>query len=118
MKEGIGKTGELIAARFLLQKGYTLVAQNYFTKWGEIDIIAKKDETLVFVEVKTTTLSDAYQAEQRVDALKMEKCLKAATRYLQEGSHEDEMVRFDVVAVQLNQTTKEARVQHFENITA
>lgn len=117
MKEGIGKTGELIAARFLLQKGYTLVAQNYWTKWGEIDVIAKKDDTLVFVEVKTTTLSDAYQAEQRVDALKMEKCLKAATRYLQEGSHEDDMVRFDVIAVQLNPNTKEAFVKHFENIT-
>lgn len=118
MNGGIGKTGELIAARFLIQKGYELVAQNYWTKWGEVDLIAKKGEVLVFIEVKTTTLNSAYQAEERVDAKKLEKCMKAATRYLQDGDHEGEMVRFDVIAVTLDEKTKEAHVKHFENITA
>jgi len=116
MQGGIGKTGELIAARFLIQKGYILVAQNYWTKWGEVDLIAKKDDVLVFIEVKTTT-NNIYQAEERVDAKKLEKCMKAATRYLQDGDHENEMVRFDVIAVTLNEKTKEAQVKHFENIT-
>ena len=49
----LGKRGEDIAARFLLEKGLALIARNFRDKFGEIDIIAKDRETLVFVEVKT-----------------------------------------------------------------
>ena len=52
-KRPIGESGEALAARFLREAGLEIIAVNYWTKAGEIDIIAKEGETLVFVEVKT-----------------------------------------------------------------
>ncbi len=51
-KRLVGKIGELIASKYLTERGFTVVCKNWTCRWGEIDIIAEKDETLIFVEVK------------------------------------------------------------------
>lgn len=54
-KKELGKKGELISERFLVKKGYKIICKNFYTKKGEIDIIAQKDNDIIFVEVKTRT---------------------------------------------------------------
>ena len=53
--QNIGKIGEETACKFLMKHGYQIVLRNYWKKWGEIDIVAKKDKTTHFVEVKTVS---------------------------------------------------------------
>jgi Holliday junction resolvase-like predicted endonuclease len=62
-KRKTGDLGEDIAERFLMKQGYRIVERNYLRKWGEIDIIAKKDGKLYFVEVKTVTISASSDCE-------------------------------------------------------
>lgn len=54
-KKELGKKGELIAEKFLIKKGYEIICKNFYTKKGEIDIIAQKNNEIIFVEVKTRT---------------------------------------------------------------
>ena len=56
-KRTVGVKGEDLAAAILEEKGYDILTRNYVTKAGEIDIIAKRDDTVIFCEVKTRTLT-------------------------------------------------------------
>lgn len=113
-----GKTGELIAARFLCSKDYKIIAQNFWTRVGEIDIIAEDGETLVFVEVKTRTekvLGNPYEA---ITSEKIRRCRRACELYVQQVPQGDRPFRIDAISIILNTQTRHAKVQHFQNITA
>ena len=58
ISQKIGELGEEVACKYLIKQGYSVLERNYTKKWGEIDIIAQKDETLFFVEVKSKSVSD------------------------------------------------------------
>lgn len=120
MTEGgmIGKTGELIAARFLESKNYKILIQNFWTRLGEIDIIAEDGETLVFVEVKTRTekvLGNPYEA---ITSEKIRRCRRACELYVQQFPQGERPFRIDAIGVVLDMKTRHAQVQHFQNITA
>ena len=93
-----GAAGEVIAARYLRKKGYTLLAANYRTRFGEIDIIAADKKYIAFVEVKLRSGAAIYTPEEAVTPLKQQKIVKAAMQYLQ--LHPSELQpRFDVIAI-------------------
>lgn len=93
-----GKSGEDKAAAFLKKNGYAVLKRNYRAKTGEIDIIAEKDSTLVFVEVKTRS-SDAYgEGYQSVTHAKQHKIIRTAESYLTENNLE-KLCRFDVISI-------------------
>ena len=94
----LGKKGEEIATKFLIKKGYQILETNWRYRRSEIDIIIKKDEVLIFVEVKTR--SDDYfgRPESFVTDRKRALMIDAANVYMEEIGHEWE-VRFDVVAI-------------------
>lgn len=75
-----GKTQEQKAENFLVQKGFEILAKNYHCKFGEIDIIAQKNEVLHFIEVKAT--SKNYDPIQRITPTKMQKIIKTINHYL------------------------------------
>lgn len=79
-----GKKSEDLAANYLLNLGYVIVERNFSSKFGEIDIVAKKAEVYHFVEVKATM--SEYEIEYRIDAQKMEKLLKTIQIYLSKHS--------------------------------
>lgn len=108
-----GQTGEDIAAQFLVSREYEIIERNYRWRQGEIDLIARKDDVMVFVEVKTATTINFGTPESWVDARKQAQIGKAAMHYLQHNEVEDVDCRFDVVAV----TEQSGRwsVEHFEN---
>lgn len=80
--DSLGRRGEQLACRYLRQKGYQIVAQRFRTKFGEIDIIARKQNLLAFVEVKTRRGSRFGTPLMAITRDKQIKLLKAAQIYL------------------------------------
>ncbi|MFH0990518.1 MAG: YraN family protein [bacterium] len=108
-----GSRGEEIAARYLQTRGYVILERNYRFERGEIDIVAKDGETLVFVEVKTRS-SDAYgEPEDAVDDRKQGQLRTVAEGYLFDHEIENQSCRFDVVAITMKDDTVAIRlIQH------
>ena len=97
-KDAMGDRGENLAARYLRNRGYKIIARNYRCETGEIDIVAKDGRTLVFVEVKTRAYDDP-TPEDQVNAAKQHQITKAAKTYLSRYGVPQPPARFDVVAV-------------------
>lgn len=96
-----GTRGEDIAATFLKKQGYKIVEKNHHQRYGEIDIIAREGDTLVFVEVKTRR-SDKYgNPLEAIDRRKQQKMSLVALGYLNNNKMMDCAARFDVVAIML-----------------
>ena len=88
-----GLKGEDKAQNFLKKQGFTIIERNFHSKFGEIDIIAQKDEILHFIEVKST--SGDYEASYRLNPQKYEKILKTLNFYLlKKGLNNDFQVDF------------------------
>ncbi|WP_029522854.1 YraN family protein [Persephonella sp. KM09-Lau-8] len=104
----IGKIAEEKAVNFLKQKGYTILDRNFRTRYGEIDIIASKDKTLVFVEVRFRSGS-FISPEESIDHRKVQRIIKTANAYLTKTTTSYENIRFDVIAIDKNQ------IRHIEN---
>lgn len=96
----IGRRGEEIACRYLIDKGHTIIAQNYRYRRAEVDIISKIQDCIVFTEVKTRSYSDFGYPEEAVDALKKKKMREAMNHYLEENNSKEEP-RFDIIAITL-----------------
>ncbi|MFD2937922.1 YraN family protein [Spirosoma flavum] len=107
-----GKQGEIEAARYLRDKGYEIMTQNYRYQHAEVDLIAKKGKLLVFAEVKTRSNLNYGNPEEFVSYTKAKLVMKAAEQYIfANGWLHD--VRFDIIAVTL--AGNELRVKHIED---
>ncbi|MFQ5824676.1 MAG: YraN family protein [bacterium] len=109
----IGKFGEEMAAEFLRNKNYEIIERNYRWARGEIDIVAKKDDMLIFVEVKTAQRDTFGPPETWVDQRKQQQIGQVAEHYLQEKEIDDMDCRFDVIAITAQ--GKEWKIKHIEN---
>lgn len=108
----IGKWGEDTAAEHLTQHGYEIIARNVRTPYGEIDIIAKQADILIFVEVKTRTSNKMGLPEESITPRKREHMLAAADHYAAE--HEIDHWQIDVVAIEGKPGSKPI-ITYFEN---
>jgi len=99
-KKLLGRAGEVKAVEFLKSKHYKVLTTNYKTHVGEIDIVCKDKDVVVFVEVKTR-LNDAFGSpSEAVTRKKQEKYFKVASEYLVKNKLTDSAVRFDVIEIQ------------------
>lgn len=94
-----GKLGEDLAAEALRELGYAILARRYRTRYGEIDIVAKDRDTLVFVEVKARRTSRFGSAAESVCGWKQRRIAAMALDYLGRVHRPDAPCRFDVVAI-------------------
>ncbi|MCL1995237.1 MAG: YraN family protein [Defluviitaleaceae bacterium] len=105
-----GKRGEKIAVDYLQKKGYTIIVDNFYTRYGEIDIIAKDKEYIVFVEVKFRLNNNFGYPREAVDERKIKKIRTVAAYYMEsmeskktkEYSTHDiaaEQPRFDIIEI-------------------
>lgn len=99
LRQILGKQGEMSAAKYLKDKGYTVVTQNYRCTYGEVDIIAKDGETIVFVEVKTRSSKAFGTPLAAVDYRKQQQISKTAFAYIEEQRLGDLDARFDVISI-------------------
>ncbi len=93
-----GLAGEVLAARFLRDKGYTILSSNYHSRFGEIDIIANEGPYIVFVEVKARSEGSIILPREAVTFEKQRKLLRTASQYMR-AYPSNLQPRFDVVEV-------------------
>ena len=112
-RKAVGSLGETEAAGYLRRKGYTILRRNYRCRRGEIDIIARKNRTVIFVEVKTGRGRSFGDPAEWVSRKKQRHLISAAQTYLQVSGRTDAECRFDVIAVTGDRET--VRIRHIED---
>ena len=117
-----GNRGETLAAEYLARKGYKILARNYRSKWGEVDVIAKlkaqnsklkTEEIVVFVEVKTKTGDRYGEPWEMVNRWKVEQVMRMGELWCREYGWTGR-VRVDVVGVWLE--SELPRIEHWESV--
>jgi len=106
-----GEKGESLAADFLIKKGFSVVLRNYRYKRGEIDLIVRKDQLLVFVEVKARSSQSFGFPEEAVNEKKASMVIDAANQYILETDWQSD-IRFDVIAITLKESPE---ILHLED---
>jgi len=119
-KKDIGFIGEDLAINFLEKNGYEILERNYRCKYGEIDLIARIEDRLVFVEVKLKKVCRGIlnmpwcKAIEAVDFSKQRKIIKSALNYIQENNIENLGIQLDVVGIELG-AGKTPSITHLKN---
>ncbi len=126
----IGELGEDIACKFLMKHGYSILERNYTKKWGEIDIIAEKNEKRYFIEVKSTSvssleyvfdnegeiLSGIKRPEENMHPWKLRRLRRVVETYLISKRLGSVEWQFDLLVVYMDIEKRKARVRVIENI--
>ncbi|MBA7641886.1 hypothetical protein ES703_49572 [subsurface metagenome] len=110
-----GILGEKLAKDFLKKRKYRILETNYRCSQGEIDIVARHKDTLVFIEVRTKTSLDFGSPEESITPAKKERMRTAAFHYRQTHRELPQLWRIDFVAVELNQKGELERIELIEN---
>ncbi len=111
LKINKGEAGELSAINYIKEKGYIIAERNYHSRYGEIDIIAKKDSLYVFIEVKYRKNTSYGYPREFVDGRKQDKIRKTALTFISENNLPDGDFRFDVLEI----TGSFSNIEHIEN---
>lgn len=116
-KKSLGQIGEDVATEYLRKNGYKIIERNYKKPWGEIDVIAKKDNTIFFFEVKTLQCfqgKPSFLPEENVTKKKKANIKKTAQIYTKEKNIFLDY-QIDVIGIEFNSKSK-CRLRHTKNI--
>lgn len=113
-----GNYGEELACQFLKKLHYKILERNYRIRGGEIDIVAKDGETLVFVEVKTRHTLEFGLPVESMTFWKIKALLKTAQFYVQKINWGDKEYRLDFISVDLGKDPKNPKIELIQNITS
>jgi putative endonuclease len=114
-RKRVAESGEAAAGRFLEERGYTILAQNWRTPGGEIDLVAERGGVLVFVEVKARTSHRFGTPEEAITPAKRRTLIRTAQAFLRSRASDDAQWRIDVVALDLDSDGKVVRLEHYED---
>jgi putative endonuclease len=114
-RQNLGKWGEALAADHLRRQGYVLLERNARTPYGELDLVMRQGEAIVFVEVKTRASRAYGLPEESITPRKQEHLLNAARAYLQSHAELSGDWRVDVIAIR-KMPDHPPEVVHFENV--
>lgn len=116
-RQSTGKLGETIAATYLQKKGYHIIERNFRARYGEIDIIAEKGKTLVFVEVKTRIGTAFGTPEEAVTPRKLREVYETTQYYVDVHAYASRQQRIDLIAIALEEDQTVVYIHHLENIS-
>ena len=111
-KKALGNKGEQKAAEFLTGEGYEIIACNYRTRFGEIDIIARDKSVLEFVEVKLRSSTEYGRGIEAITTNKIDKIHQVAINYIQENYEIEPECRFDVIEIK---NSEQMKILHVKN---
>lgn len=118
----LGNVGENVACEYLQRRGFEIVQRNYLKPWGEIDIIARKEGTYRFIEVKSISREKgrsgtlrAMSAEDHIHPAKLQRLARTVETYMAEGKGNADY-QIDVVAVVLDTSTRRATCKLYEQV--
>lgn len=114
-RQRLGRWGEGVAAVHLEARGYIILTRNWRCSVGEIDLVARDGETLVFVEVKTRRGRGFGAPEESLTPRKAQKLLQLGSQYVYEHALGDVNWRIDLVAVELDSRGVLLRCDHIQN---
>jgi putative endonuclease len=114
-RQGLGRTGERLAAEELVRRGYSIIERNFRCRYGEIDLIAEKGDDLVFIEVKTRRGNAYGLPEEAVTPRKQQKIVQVASYYLDLHACSERSWRIDVVAVQLSASGRFEEIRVYQH---
>jgi len=110
-----GLLGETIAAKFLRSRGYLIIETNFFTPFGEIDLVAKKDGYTIFIEVKTR-ISDQFGSPLlSITRSKKRSIIKNSLCYMKRNGLIENPCRIDVISIILNDNGELKTLEHIKN---
>jgi len=112
MKNQLGVYGEKCISRFLERRGFKVLEKNYSCRYGEIDLIAEKDEKIVFVEVKSRK-KEYFPISTVVIPSKQKKIVKTARHYVFKKQINDKVLRFDISTVVFD--SNRYKISYLEN---
>ncbi len=125
-KQVIGQIGENAVCTYLERKGYSIVDRNYLKKWGELDVVARKDKKLYFIEVKSVSRESSlwnvphetgYRAEDNLHPWKLERLKRVLQTYLADKNVlESTEWQFDVATVYVDQYKRLCKVKMLEDV--
>jgi putative endonuclease len=114
-KRKLGDIGENCACEFLRRRGYEILERNHLRKWGEIDIIARKDGVTHFVEVKSVTHETSYRPEENLHPGKLKRLHRTIEIYLLHAKQVGDW-QLDLITARVDTQARQARVELIENI--
>lgn len=112
----VGRFGEKLAVDYLIKKKYKIIDTNIQVSYKEIDIIARENKILVFVEVKTRTSDKFGPADEAISSRKVQRLKKAMGMYLKSCKLEFKDIRLDLIAVDIDKSRKIAKIKHYKDI--
>ncbi|MBI5071405.1 YraN family protein [Candidatus Falkowbacteria bacterium] len=115
-RQDLGQLGEKLACDFLRKNGYQIIDQNYRTRGGEIDIVAKDCEMIVFVEVKTRVSTAFGYPEEAIDGRKQHKLAMTAECYLSSHNLYDSDYRIDAVGIEMERDGRLIDLRHEKDV--
>ena len=116
IKKIIGNFGERLAVDFLKRQGFEILQTNFFSRFGEIDIIAQKEKRLHFIEVKTRTTKNFGLPEEALDFYKNKKIFQAVQDYLYKKEINTDDFQIGLISVLIDKSNKKAKIKFFETI--
>lgn len=114
-RQGLGRTGERLAAEELSRQGYHILEKNFRCSYGEIDLVAEDEQDLIFIEVKTRRGNAFGLPEEAVTLRKQQKIIQVASYYLDLHACSQRSWRIDVVAVQLDKGGKPEEIRVYRH---
>ena len=111
----VGRAGEEVAKKYLEDKGYKIIEQNYRTKYAEIDLVAQRDNVLILVEVRTKTDEKFGAPEETINKRKMRKLQMSALAYTSRIKWQGRY-QIDAICLILDKNNNSKRLNHYENI--
>lgn len=114
IKNKTGVWGEIFTSRYLRDRGYNILSTNYICRFGEVDVIAQKEDTVCFVEVKTRNVKSEIRPVEAVDAGKIDRVRMTAKNFISFTKIEAQP-RFDVCEVYLDDNNALAEINYIEN---
>lgn len=111
----LAQTGEEFAVKYLIDRGYAILERNFRTKFGEIDVIAEKSGSVVFVEVKSRTEGTGYIPSEAVDSRKKRRLARLSECYISRCGGEYDNFRIDLIGL-VFKSGRLLSVEHLENI--
>lgn len=112
MKKLEGKESERFALNYLEREGYKILEKNYYKRFGEVDIIAEKDNEIIFFEIRSKRKKD-FSPILTINKRKIERLKIMALSYLSEKGIFDKQIRFDIIGLIKN--NKDFQIEHIKN---
>jgi putative endonuclease len=112
----LGRFGEMLAETYLVKVGARVLARNYRSDPGEIDLVVEEDNELVAVEVKTRTALDLEAPEEAITGWKLRRMARGLETFALENDFEERHWRLDVVAIELDLDGSVLRLDHLRSV--